>query len=327
LASNLDRIVFSTDAFPKRERFSAFCEEIVRRFSGLDLRTEDQSRFHANLELRRAGVVDIATNHSVAVNSVRTPGFVRDGDDALIVMLLRSGSACQTQCGDRHKLEPGEAVICDYGYSGEFNLITDSSFLSLKIPRQKLSVLLPHMPRFAGAKLDRDPVALRLLSGYLAGTLNVDLTGSAQAAQLHQDHIIDLVALALGTHGEARELAEQRGAQGVRRAAIIREIEAAITDPAIDASTVAARLGITARYVHHLLEPTGRTFSEHLLDRRLARAVELLRDPSHEIRGIADIAFEVGFKDLSYFNRMFRRRYGGTPTDVRHAARLLRGRQ
>jgi AraC-like DNA-binding protein len=81
------------------------------------------------------------------------------------------------------------------------------------------------------------------------------------------------------------------------------------------------------RYVHHLLEPTGRTFSEHLLDRRLARAVELLRDPSHEIRRIADIAFEVGFKDLSYFNRMFRRRYGGTPTDVRHAARLLRGRQ
>jgi hypothetical protein len=218
LAGNLDRIVFSTDAFPERERFSAFCEEIVRRFSGLDLRTEDQSRFHANLELRRAGAVDIATNHSVAVNSVRTPGFVRDGDDALIVMLLRGGSAIQTQCGDRHQLEPGQAVICDYGYSGEFNLVTDSSFLSLKIPRQKLSVLLPHMSRFAGAKLDRDPVALRLLSAYLAGTLNVDLNGSAQAAQLHQDHIVDLVALALGTNGEAREVAEARGAQGVRRA-------------------------------------------------------------------------------------------------------------
>ena len=197
----MDRIVFSTDAFPKHERFSAFCEEIVRRFSGLDLRTEDQSRFRANLELRRAGAVDIATNNSVAVNSVRTPGFVRDGDDALIVMLLQGGRAYQTQCGDRHALEPGEAIICDYGYSGEFNLVADSRFLSIKIPRRKLTVLLPHLSRFAGAKLDRDPVALRLLSGYLAGSLNVDLSGSARAAQLHQDHIIDLVALALGTDG------------------------------------------------------------------------------------------------------------------------------
>jgi AraC-like DNA-binding protein len=316
----LDRIVFSTDAFPKHERFSAFCEEIVRRFSGLDLRTEDQSSFRANLELRRAGAVDIATNNSVAVNSVRTPGFVRDGDDALIVMLLQGGRAYQTQCGDRHALEPGEAIICDYGYSGEFNLVADSRFLSIKIPRRKLTVLLPHLSRFAGAKLDRDPVALRLLSGYLAGSLNVDLSGSAGAAQLHQDHIIDLVALALGTDGEARMLAEQRGAQAVRRAAIIREIEASIADPVLDAPAVAARLGITVRYVHHLLEPTGRTFSEHVLDRRLARAIELLRDTGHWQHKIADIAFEVGFKDLSYFNRVFRRKYGGTPTDVRQAA-------
>ena len=81
-----------------------------------------------------------------------------------------------------------------------------------------------------------------------------------------------------------------------------------------------ARLGITVRYVHHLLEPTGRTFSEHVLDRRLARAIELLRDTGHWQHKIADIAFEVGFKDLSYFNRVFRRKYGGTPTDVRQAA-------
>jgi AraC-like DNA-binding protein len=74
------------------------------------------------------------------------------------------------------------------------------------------------------------------------------------------------------------------------------------------------------RYVHHLLETTGRTFSEHQLDRRLARVEQILRDPRHAQRRIADIAFEVGFRDLSYFNRVFRRKYGATPTDIRHAA-------
>jgi AraC-like DNA-binding protein len=103
-------------------------------------------------------------------------------------------------------------------------------------------------------------------------------------------------------------MAEQRGAQAVRRAAIVHAITASMADPALDATRVAARLGITVRYVHHLLEPTGRTFSGHLLGKRLAHAVELLCEAGQGRRKIADIAFEVGFKDLSYFNRMFRRK-------------------
>jgi AraC-like DNA-binding protein len=158
------------------------------------------------------------------------------------------------------------------------------------------------------------------LSDYLAGTFDVDFGGSDEVARLHQDFIIDLVALALGTEGDARALAEQRGAQAVRRAAVVQAIAASMADPALDATMVAARLGITVRYVHHLLQPTGRSFSEHLLDKRLARAAELLCETGQRHRRIADIAFEVGFKDLSYFDRTFRRRYGGTPTELRQAA-------
>ena len=35
---------------------------------------------------------------------------------------------------------------------------------------------------------------------------------------------------------------------------------------------------------------------------------------------IIDIAFAAGFGDVSHFNRMFRRRFGDTPSDVRAAA-------
>jgi len=184
-------------------------------------------------------------------------------------------------------LNAGDTVICDSAYTGAYNLVADSKLVGLKIPRMRIGVLLPHMTRFAGAKLDKDPLALRLLSGYLTGTLDVDLSDGPHAARLHQDHIIDLVALALGTEGESRVIAEQRGAQAVRRAAVIQVIEASMADPALDATTVAARL---------------------------------LCDPGQSQRRIADIAFEVGFRDLSYFNRMFRRKYGGTPTELRHAA-------
>jgi AraC-like DNA-binding protein len=35
---------------------------------------------------------------------------------------------------------------------------------------------------------------------------------------------------------------------------------------------------------------------------------------------IGSVAFDVGFGDLSYFNRTFRRRYGAAPTEIRQSA-------
>ncbi len=106
-------------------------------------------------------------------------------------------------------------------------------------------------------------------------------------------------------------LREQRGA------AILHEIEIRLRDPKLSAPAVAARLGITPRYLRKLLEPTGKSFSELLLDKRLDRAAALLRDPQRRGARIAAVAYECGFSDLSYFNRVFRRRYGVTPSDMR----------
>jgi AraC-like DNA-binding protein len=105
------------------------------------------------------------------------------------------------------------------------------------------------------------------------------------------------------------------------RSAILRVIEDRSGDPDLSATTVARQLGITPRYVHFLLEDTGRSFTQHLLERRLENAAALLRDPLWHHRKIADIAAEAGFTDLSYFNRAFRRRFGGTPSHMRNAAR------
>jgi AraC-like DNA-binding protein len=78
---------------------------------------------------------------------------------------------------------------------------------------------------------------------------------------------------------------------------------------------------VTPRYVHKLLEGEGLTFSAFVLGRRLARAHRMLSDPRFGDRSISSVAFDVGFGDLSYFNRAFRR-YGATPSEIRRAAVL-----
>lgn len=316
------RLAFTTNSLPERDRFPAFCEDFIRRYTALDiLRPDNNSRFRASIELQRAGALDIGYVVCDAADFLRSPRLLRDGDDALCIMLPIRGEAHQVQCDIGRMLQPDEGIICDNAYSGELRLVVNSEFWMLRCPRRKIADLLPGVDRFAGAKLERDAAALRLLLGHLGASRQIALSDGVCAAGLYGEHIADLIALALGARGDARALIEQRGVRTVRRDAILREITRHLADPELSAATVGSRLGITARYVGRLLEETGRSFSEHLLDQRLRRAAVLLRDPGAPARKIADIAFACGFGDLSYFNRAFRRRYGATPSDMREAAR------
>ena len=82
-------------------------------------------------------------------------------------------------------------------------------------------------------------------------------------------------------------------------------------------ATVAARRGVTQRYVHKLFEAEVAAFSEFVLVRRLEFARRLLADRRLLSRSITSIAFDAGFSDLSHFNRAFRRRFNATPTEAR----------
>jgi AraC-like DNA-binding protein len=82
------------------------------------------------------------------------------------------------------------------------------------------------------------------------------------------------------------------------------------------------RHGMTPRYVQKLFASEGKTFSEYVLERRLALARRLLTDLRLAHRSVTSIAFDAGFADLSYFNRTFRRQFDATPTGVRAQANV-----
>lgn len=61
---------------------------------------------------------------------------------------------------------------------------------------------------------------------------------------------------------------------------------------------------------------TGKTFTEFLNDIRLSHACRLLIDTQQPI---AELSYKCGYNNLSYFNRIFKRRYKITPKEFRDA--------
>lgn len=63
----------------------------------------------------------------------------------------------------------------------------------------------------------------------------------------------------------------------------------------------------------------GTTFQEYLLRRRVAEAMHMLKHPG---ASITDVCYNVGFRDLSYFTRIFHRYVGQPPREYRERAKI-----
>jgi AraC-like DNA-binding protein len=159
---------------------------------------------------------------------------------------------------------------------------------------------------------------VQLLRGYIRSLEKSRLNASAEAREMVRRHIIDLVVLAATPR---RPIGESSASPVVaaRLAAALDHIAGRFQDPELCVATVARSQGISPRYLQRLLETSGTSFAARVNELRLQRAVALLSEPG--TRRISDIALDAGFSDISHFNRLFRARFGDTPSAVRTQGR------
>jgi AraC-like DNA-binding protein len=189
--------------------------------------------------------------------------------------------------------------------------------LALNFTRNALRPLLRDFDAVLARTIPSQSGALRLLLGYTEALLAESAPPTPELRQLAIAHIYDLAALAMGATLDAAEIANNRGLAAARLREIKSDIAANLSRDHLSVVDIALRQRVTTRYVQLLFENEGTTFTEYVRNARLNRAHRMLMDPRLADRTISAIAFEAGFSDLSYFNKAFRRRFGGTPSDVR----------
>ena len=215
-----------------------------------------------------------------------------------------------------------DAFLLPCGDRASIHLPHKSRFITLRLPRAAIAQSIPNLGDTYCRRMLAETPALGLLRRYL-GLLD-DATHALATPELQHaavTHIYDLIVMTLGATRDAAEIAAGRGVRAARLRAIRDDIGRNLGHDALSIGTVAARHKVTPRYVQRLFEESGVTFTEYVVGQRLARAHRLMSDPRLAGRTLTAIAFEVGFSDLSYFNRAFRRRFGATPSDIRAQAR------
>ena len=311
----------STESVPVRERLPMWREVFGQAMVRLEIEPVGDAPFHAEGALCTLPGVAHASVTTSAADFTRTRRLIATDPDPVERLYLISADAPVevAQGGKTHLLAVGDAIFVR---GGEVNRIRGpgrNRLTNIAVAIDALRAVCPGADDLAMRVVPRHSELLGLLHGYVeVARLHAGSAGGVAGA-LVAGHVRDLFRAIAMSDANRAAVVEPAGVKAARRRAIKADIAARLRDPRLDAGGVAARGGISPRYVRRLFQEEGTSFSAYVLGERLELAHRLLLHPGGAARTITAVAYACGFGDLSYFSRSFRSRFGMTPSELRGA--------
>lgn len=239
----------------------------------------------------------------------RASHVARSNHEHYLVSLQRSGVSRMQQCGRTCELQAGDIGIVDGARPFSVTFPRSVGRIVAVIPSAMLHSRAPWLRERPIGLMMRDGALHDVLRTYLERLAGPDC-GSPAEAELLADNLCNLVALLT-----ARDAAEQRASQERvtdldRMFAFLRR---RLSDPDLSPQALADHIQVSVRTVHKRFEQANITFRQWLLEQRLDACRRALADPRCATMTVSQIAYGLGFNDLSHFTKAFRARFGMPP--------------
>jgi AraC-like DNA-binding protein len=316
--SGLQVARFSTDSYPVRERVAAWSEALGRHCGvRIDIDRRSAEDFRTSAKIARFSTMGLIEGSTSPVRQESSRGLIVNDDVTFASVTTSRWGA--SQLGRGLDLHPGDWSLLSNSDVSEITVPKECRYLAFSVPRAAIKPLVPDIGAMFARRIPASSPALQMLVRYLDLARRNNVVTAPKLAAAFTDHVCDLLAFALGPTGDAAEQAGTRGLRAARLQAIKDDIADNLGRPDLSLHSVAARHSVSVRYVQKLFEGGGCTFTQFVMEQRLTAAHRALASRSNV--PILSIAYDLGFNDVSYFNRSFRQRFGCTPSDVRNAAR------
>jgi len=311
-----NRFSISYHVLAKWRAYEAWRAGICRGFCRLDFVPAGDDRIDCDNEFVLLHSVAIATPRGNSARFARTRALLDDGCDDFVLISATRGNVRVTQQSKTIDLTAGQMCLTEMNVVGAVDLNQTAGFTTTRFPRSLLLQVAPSAEAQLARTLGHDRALSLMIERYAALCTeiggNLDMRGQQAAAQ----HLADLVGHFIGTNADDKTLVWQRGVSAARLNLLKADILKHLDDTDLTLETVAKANGISERQVQRMFAAADTTFSEFVVEQRLLLARRLLLHESARRRKISDIAFTVGFNDLSYFHRSFRKRFGVTPAEA-----------
>ena len=312
-------IILDTESVPPNRRLAVWQDIVCDVFVQLDCKTDIGGDFRGSVTTSMLGPVSCTRVDSCRQRVFRTPSRIaKANEDYVLISLGTQGYGGVVQDGREAVSHPGEYVMHDTTRPYELSFDAEFSQTIFQVPRtllqQRIGSLAPLTATTFGAQHPLE----RLAFSFLINVSRVVDDLDAETAVRVSDQALDLLAMALG-----ERLRDKKPRPSAHRSALLyrlkAHIETHLRNPHLALAGTAAALGMSERYVNHLMAEEDTSFRRYVLARRLERCKRDLSDPAQAHRHVSEIAFAWGFNDLAHFSRAFKERFGLAPRDWRLA--------
>ncbi len=301
-------------------RYEMWREEFARRWISIDFKPVAGNCIANEIRCSEHAFLGLCVMHGTPVRMERRAELVHDARGYRYLILASGSRLLACQHGRSIELAAGQMTLMSADEPAQLTQLSEGNRWSIRIPRRMLAGFCRNVDDRIARSLNVSSELAKLLSHQIETAQRFGPKLDASAHHTIAQHLLDLVGLCLGAGGDAAHLAGRRGLAAARFDAIKAEILRDIGSSDLGLARIAADHGLSTRYVQHLFELFGTSFTGFVLEQRLLFAHRLLREPNSKWRKISDVAASAGFSDISYFNRAFRARFGATPTDIRASA-------
>ena len=305
----------STAAINDARKFDFFCDAICDVYAGIQPVEPEDMIFDA--EFRAVSVAggvlaSIAAPGHVADRSARE--LRRRPDESLFLNLSEFSGYGARHAGQDWQLAAGRPFLLDNAQC--FHLDFD--------PRRRMLLYSLRSDR-AAFRIDTAPSSLAAVNHAIATTelgrhLELQMRLMCRAMRSGDFALADMMSrpvmalLLLVADKAAGAVAAER----VDLPTITTLARQHLTDAGFGVEQLAGLLKCSSRTIQSRFAAADTTFGQWLLEARLDLARDRLSLPDFAGRSIESVAYASGFRDPTHFHRMFKRRFGCPPGQVRH---------
>ncbi|KIU44796.1 MULTISPECIES: helix-turn-helix domain-containing protein [Bradyrhizobium] len=296
--------------------FGSWADDLAAAFVRLEPRRIAGESFAGAISKVDAAPVQISQVTASGHTVVRLPSHIAAStDDLCFVNLQLEGLGRTSQRGHEQICAPGDLALADTTQPFEIAHRRDFKLFCFAVPRRLLPDALFDRPRLGLSATETGRTLSRTLASYAELCLNG--RQRATTSTMIGTHIAELIAHAPDI---LTDMPAERVHTPVLLSMMLDHIARRSDDPDLGALALATQFHCSERYVHRLFATTGRSVGEHVNAERIAVCTRALLDRNSAHRTIAEIAFAAGFRDISHFNRLFKRHNGLAPREFRRTA-------
>jgi AraC family transcriptional activator of tynA and feaB len=307
----------STDGMAPRDRLPFWNELAARMVAPVRIAALGGQDFKASMQYRRLKNLEILAPCS-------SPAEIVGGEDhnagVLNLQLQHVGRSTNVTAGRTSVLDEGDFMLFDPSMPMKTSFAEPTQVLVLRLPLAYTEARMPRLRQMAGVKMPGQTGPSALFSSFMRNAWAQLETGTCDWADTLDEVIWPLLDMA---YSSERIVAADMSRRDERRRALFAAVTDNLCDPDLDSRLIARAMGVSPRYVQMLFAEMATTPSAFIQEQRLDLAAQRLERDGPKV-AITDVAFDVGFNDLSSFCRAFRRRFDVSPRDYR--AGMRRGR-